>query len=91
MLGTDVDLERYLALGPLCAECDLRRLFLGSVTVEIEGLGLRVPASVQEVLDETLASETLERAIEEGWVRCRIHLATGRVRFHLAADVMSTP
>ncbi|MFK0015787.1 hypothetical protein [Streptomyces sp. NPDC091027] len=55
--------------------------------MEMEELGMRVPASVQEILDEVLAGETLERAVEEGWVRCSVHLATGAVSYRLCPDV----
>lgn len=59
--------------------------------VDIEGgLGLRVPASVAEVLDEVLTSETLARLIDEGLVKCMIHLGTGMVTYQLAGEVIRT-
>jgi hypothetical protein len=63
----------------------------GAIVVDIEGgLGLRVPASVAEVLDEVLTSETLARLIDEGLVKCMIHLGTGMVTYQLAGEVIRT-
>ncbi|MFC8428484.1 hypothetical protein [Streptomyces sp. NPDC057253] len=56
--------------------------------MEIEGgLGLRVPASVAEVLDDVLTSETLARMVEDGLVKCMVHLTTGIVTYKLASEV----
>lgn len=57
--------------------------------VEIEGgMGLRVPASVAEVMDEVLTSETLANLVETGLVKCMVHLGTGAVTYQLARTIL---
>ncbi|MFF1711197.1 hypothetical protein [Streptomyces sp. NPDC058268] len=57
--------------------------------VDIEGgLGLRVPASVAEILDDVLTSETLARMVEDGLIKCSVHLGTGIVTYRLASEVI---
>jgi hypothetical protein len=56
--------------------------------VDIEGgLGLRVPASVAEILDDAITSETLARLVEDGLVKCMVHLGTGLVTYKLATEI----
>lgn len=58
--------------------------------VEIEGgMGLRVPASVAEVMDEVLTSEALAALVETGLVKCMVHLGTGVVTYQLASAVVA--
>ncbi|MCZ0981896.1 hypothetical protein O1L60_31290 [Streptomyces diastatochromogenes] len=38
-------------------------------------------------MDEILAGDVLAQAVEEGWVKCMVHLATGEVVYRLAASV----
>ncbi|MGD6750304.1 hypothetical protein [Streptomyces sp. BH105] len=52
--------------------------------MSMQEFGYRVPESVAEILDDVIAGEALERAIEDGHVVCRLHLPTGRVMYALA-------
>ncbi|MET9119986.1 hypothetical protein [Streptomyces sp. NPDC004528] len=56
----------------------------------VPGMGMgnvRVPQSVQEIIDDAEASRALERAIEDGWVAFRVHLRTGETAFSLRSEV----
>jgi hypothetical protein len=58
--------------------------------VEIDGgMGLRVPASVAEIMDEVLTSEALAALVENGLVKCMVHLGTGVVTYQLASAVVT--
>lgn len=58
--------------------------------MEIEGgLGLRVPSSVAEIMDAVLTSEALAAMVEDGLVKCMVHLATGIVTYSLASEVVT--
>ncbi|MEU7278651.1 hypothetical protein AB0A69_07655 [Streptomyces sp. NPDC045431] len=52
-----------------------------------EGWGVRIPASGEEIVDEMLAGDVLAQAVEDGWVKCHIHLGTGAVVYRLATSI----
>ncbi|MEW1675593.1 hypothetical protein ACJ6WD_11090 [Streptomyces sp. VTCC 41912] len=52
--------------------------------MNVEDRGSRMPVSAAEVVDEALVGDALAQAVEDGLVKCVVHLSTGLVVYMAA-------